>query len=355
MSHKRVGSLKLIRTVAAISMCILLLVACLISGCGNSSESAATSQPAASKQGDASKPTTESITIGTLQTEDFLPMWFAEDKGIFKEKGLEGKVKITVFQSAQELSAALSSGAIDMAMTDIPVAATLSQSGTPMSIAWVTLGSTPSEGRFGIMVGPKSSVKTLAELKGQPVGVGSGTMLEYVMDKLMLKDGFTDDEIKVEELKKLPVRLQMVLEGKVAAGVFPATLLALGESQGGRVIADDTTGENLSQSIMAARTGYLAEPGVKELVDKVAQAWDEAADKIAADPDAAREVLIKNANLPEPIKANYPLQHYPHAALPQETEVSNVLEWMVKKGYVSEKVTYKPVDNRQGNLETSQK
>lgn len=324
------------RFVLVAALAFVMGMALLMTGCGSKGADQNGGQTASGQPTAAAK--TEQITIGTLPTEDFLPFWVAEAKGYYQEAGLN--VKLLPFQSAQELSAALSSGSVQAAMTDIPVAATLSQSGTPLTIGWVTLGATAAQGRFGIMVGPKSDITSIDQLKNVPIGVGSGTMLEYVMDELCKNAGFTKDEIKKEELKKLPVRLQMVQEGKVAAGVFPQTLLVLGEKTGCRVIADDTKGKNLSQSILAINTKFAAQGSNQQAFDELKKCWDKAVDEIAANPDEARATLIKYAGLPEPVKADYPIQTYPKAALPTQQEVDGVLSWMKEKGYLTKDVVF---------------
>ncbi len=315
-----------------VMMSMLVVASLALVGCSNEQKPAESNQ--ASDQTAAPIP----VKIGTLATEDFLPLWAAEENNYFAEEGLQ--VEITQFQSAQELSTALASGAIDGAMTDIPVAATLTQGGTPMTIQWVTLGMEPSQGRFGIMVGPNSQVQSVSELAGVPVGVGSGTMLEYVMDRLMLDAGIPADQIVKEEEKKLPVRFQLVMEGQTAAGVFPASLLALGELQGGRVILDDTKGENLSQSIMAFRSDFVAKDGAQVTLDGLKRVWDRSVGDINASPEAYRSVLIGHANLADPLKQTYPIQTYPLAELPSAEMVNPVLDWMVQKTYLSSPMTY---------------
>lgn len=59
---------------------------------------------------------TDSIRIGTMPTEDILPMWVAEQEGLFEKAGINAE--IVVFDSAQGLSAALTAGEVDIAMTD---------------------------------------------------------------------------------------------------------------------------------------------------------------------------------------------------------------------------------------------
>ncbi len=334
---------KSLTSLAKFAVLMALSLACMfaLSACQSAGDTGDAQQ-----SGDKAQ-TQTSVNIGTLATEDFLPMWKAESDKLFEEAGLE--VNITKFNSAQELSAALAAKAIDGAMTDIPVAATLSEGGTPMTVSWVTLGQEPNEGRFGIMVGPNSRITDVKELASTPIGVGSGTMLEYVMDKLLLDAGLTQDQIQKEELKKLPVRLQMVMQGEVAAGIFPASLLALGESQGAKVLVDDTSKDNLSQSIMAFRTEFAQSEEGKQAIEKLKGAWDSAVESINKDPEAQRELMLANAKLPDSLKDSYPVPHYPKAQKPDQSLVQSVLDWMKEKAYITS-LTYDP---ESGKLKTA--
>lgn len=319
-----------------------LLAACLmfsLIGCSQSKKESKASDSQASAAAQADTKEDRELVIGTLATEDFLPLWFAEDQKLFDADKV-GAYKLMVFQSAQELSAALSAKSVDMAMTDVVVAANIDKASVPMQIEWTTLGETPQEGRFGILAGPNSNISQLSELKGVPVGVGSGTMLEYVMDKLMLNAGLSKDEIKKEELKKLPARLQAVMSGQCEAGVFPATLLELGLAQGGKLIADDTKGENLSQSVMALNAELSADPKMAARIEAVKDAWNKAADAINADNAKAKEVLLKYVKLPEVLQENYPIQHYPQVSRPKAETVQPVLDWMLEKNYLDSKMNY---------------
>ena len=172
------------------------------------------------------------MKIGTMQTEDSLPFWVAEQKGFYGDHDVE--VEIVTFQSAQELSTAFAAGEIDGAMTDIMVSASLVASGIGLNLAWVTLGATPEQGRFGIQTSPESGIKSLADLKGKGIGVGSNTVPEYVMDKLMEAAGASEGEIVNEEIKKLPVRYESMTNNQVAAAALPGSLLALGALRGSR-------------------------------------------------------------------------------------------------------------------------
>lgn len=118
-----------------------------LAGCGSGSGSSATSAAASA----ASKIST--IVIGTMPTEDTLPYYVAAERDLFAAAGLDARIEF--FQSAQELSVAITSGDVQLAMTDPMVAAGLFASGVDLSLEWVTLGLSADEGRFGVQVGPK--------------------------------------------------------------------------------------------------------------------------------------------------------------------------------------------------------
>lgn len=280
-----------------------------------------------------------SIRIGTMQTEDSFPFWVAEQDGLYSANGVSADVEIVTFQSAQELSTAFAAGEIDAAMTDVQQAAALQLSGVDVQLAWVTLGADASQGRFGIMTCPESGITSLTELAGKGIGVGSNTVPEYVMDKLMESAGVPDDQIASEEIKKMPVRYESMVNNQVAAAALPASLLALGEAQGMVLLADDTQGDNISQSVLAVRGGWLEEGGTPTL-DIVRDAWNQAVDEINTDPEAYRALLVEKANLPELVADTYAISTYPEAALPTKDMVQPVLDWMLDKGYLVEALTY---------------
>ena len=311
-----------------------LLGALALTGCAGSSSSSSASSSGQSAQSGGSK----SFKVGTLATEDILPFWVARDEGLFTEAGLD--VDIVTFQSATELIAGVSSGEVDLAMTDIMVAASMFAGGTDIQMRWVTLGTTPEQGRFGIMVNGSSNVKSLTDLAGVPIGVGSNTILEYVMDKLMEQAGVPDDKIVVEELQKLPVRYQVMESGEVAAAALPGSLLALGEANGCRTVADDTKGENISQSVMIVQSSVLADKDRAKSVEELEDIWNEAATRINNDPEKYRSVLVANANLSDAVADTYPISEYPMCQLPTEAMVAPVLEWMQQKGYLTKPLSY---------------
>lgn len=305
-----------------------------LTGCTTTSEAPGSAGPAAS--GGVAEPTR--VRIGTMATEDFLPAWVAEAEGLFPA---DVAVELISFQSAQELSLALSANEIDLAMTDPQVAASLTSGGTPMRLCWVALGATPEQGRFGIQVGPDSAIAAPQDLRGASIGVGSNTVPEYVMDRLLEQAGIGAGDFTKEEIKKMPVRFQMMTSGQTDAAALPASLLALGEARGCTTVIDDTHGENLSQSVIAARVSFAEDAGGAEAIDAVRRGWNEGAAAINKDPERFRTTLVERANLAEPLKDRYAIATYPTDVVPTSDMVQPQLDWMLDKGYLEQALSYR--------------
>lgn len=328
---------------------LLLLLAACLGALFVGSLSACSDEPSSSDASDVP------VRIGTMPTEDILPLWIAEQDGLFAEAGVNAE--IVSFDSAQSLSAAITAGDVDMAMTDIMRAVKLCESGAPVVMEWVTLGETADQGRFGVLAPANAPYSTLAEMaayaasddvpEGFGVGVAGNTVPEYVFDKLCEEAGLAPGAIPAVEVASLPERYGLVASGNLGGAALPASLLTLGEASGMKLIADDTQGENLSQSVMVARAVFAEEHS--DAVKAVAGAWGAAAILCNATPDAYRTLLIEKANINEAVADEYPISAYPLATTvddeclrPTDAMVSPVIAWMRQKGYGGEGVSYDP-------------
>jgi NitT/TauT family transport system substrate-binding protein len=192
----------------------------------------------------------------------------------------------------------------------------------------------------GIVASAQSGITSLAQLAGKEGGVATPTAMEYIYDKALTDAGVPEDQIKTTELKDLGVRLQMVESGQVAAAVLPWTLFQLAVDNGGVPLLDVDAASPLTASLLTFRYDWLTAPGNGDAITTLLRVWNTEVAKINADPDAYREVLAQQANLPSPLDTTYKVRQYPTAALPDETQYNTVLDWMRAKGYLTTDMTY---------------
>jgi NitT/TauT family transport system substrate-binding protein len=319
----------LVATVAA------LIVLAAVAGCAGTAPSA----PATPAQPGATAPA--AMKVGTLATQDVLPLWVAADKGYATAEGLPS-FEVVTFQSAQEEQAAFTAGAVDALMTDLIVSAKLRASGTKVVVSTIMLGATTAQGRFAVVGAPKTAFKSMAGLRGVPVGIGSGTITEYVLDELMAEAGVAAADVKTEEVPKMPIRFQLLMSGQLKAASLPEPFVSLALQQGAYVVpgGDDTKAEeNVSQSVLCVSEEYASSPAGAAALAGVLKAWNKAVGDVNADPAAFRATLVAKANLPQPLAATYQVSDYPTAAPPTTDEIQRVLDWMQGKGYLISAVT----------------
>lgn len=272
------------------------------------------------------------VRVGTLTTDDLLPLWVAEGGGQLTEAGLD--VEITVFASAQEQIAAISAGEIDAIMTDMVVPVNLTNGGTPVR-AVTAMQTAPA----GIVAGKGSGITSVSQLAGVKTGNSSGTILEYIYASALADAGVPADQIVTEEIKALPVRVELLNSGQIKAAMLPWTLYGAGLAAGGVPVLDRAAAEPYSQTVLAFSQKFLDQDGADDTVAAILAQWDVAVDTINADPNAQRDLLAEKTGLGEKL-AKYELRTYPKVAAPDQEMWEDVVTWMVDRGYLKAPIAY---------------
>jgi NitT/TauT family transport system substrate-binding protein len=216
--------------------------------------------------------------------------------------------------------------------------------GMNVILSSLILGSSPKEGRFAILAAPGSSLNSPQDLKGVPIGISSNTIIEYVTESLLTGAGLTESEIVKEEIKKMPVRFQMLIAGQIEAATLPDPLAFFAQSKGAKLIIDDTSGENISQVVLLLMGNALKEKGPQ--IKQMYEAYDKQVDNINRSPDSYRQILVEKARLPKPISLTYSIDRFLKARLPDRDSIDRVIQWAKNKGLVFGPVTYDHLTGR---------
>lgn len=298
---------------------ILMVTAIFIYGCGGPGQETAK----------------QTIKIGILPIEDTLPLIVAQEKGYFAEENLD--LQLIPFQSAVERDSALQAKEVDGMITDLVASILLKNSGTDLRIVSLTLGADASEGRFAVLAAPQSGIETIDDLKNKEIAISANSIIEYVTDQLLLGHGFLPNEIKKNVIPKIPVRLNMLLEGQVPAATLPDPLATFAEFKGAKLIIDDT-GDNVSQVVLVFRQEVLSEK--EAALKRMFAAYNRAVHDINNDPESFRSLLVEKARVPEPIKDTYRVAQFPYVQVPTKQQVERVLQWLRDKNLITEELTY---------------
>ena len=212
---------------------------------------------------------------------DVLPLLVGQEKGLFEKEGID--LELISFQSALERDAALQAGRLDGYFGDILNTVLLVQSGEQLKIIATAFHTHPRVpdvrhcGRSG------SGITDPAGIQGKDVAISSATVIEYLLDQLLGTRSMSPRDVTKLEIKKIPIRLQMLLSGQVTAALLPEPLLTLAETHGASVVLDD---RQLDTALTVLAVNLKNRPAITALIPGFLKAYNAAVDLINENPSA---------------------------------------------------------------------
>ncbi|MBO8125727.1 MAG: ABC transporter substrate-binding protein [Firmicutes bacterium] len=277
------------------------------------------------------------LKIGFIPAEDELPLFVGKERGDFAHAGVD--LRLVPFASAVERDTAFRAGQLDGIVCDLVAVGLFGKGGMDVKVASITLGAKPEEGRFALLAAPGSGITSPSELKGVPVGVSNNSIIEFVNYQLLSAAGLKPEEIKTIEIPKVPVRLEMLINGQVKAATLPDPIAALAEAKGAKVIASDTEFEvNLSPIVYVFTDKALKEKSLA--LNMFYKTYTDIVQEINEDPEKFRSYLLENCRIPKLIEDEYPVPQFPLPTIPTKAEWDLVMDWMVEKGLLKAALPY---------------
>jgi NitT/TauT family transport system substrate-binding protein len=269
------------------------------------------------------RPQAEAVTgapplrVGIMPDADSLPFMVARDEGLFAEHGVQ--VELINFSNPQERDAAIQAGRLDGAISDLLAAAFFAAGGFDTRVTSVT------DGRYGIVASPQSNITALPELRGKRIGLSANTIIQYTVDAQLEAAGVSMAEYEAVAVPRMPLRVEMVLEGRIDGAGLPEPLLTAAASQGAVLLSTtDTTGIDAGILLFSKKVLDTRLDAVRAFY----RAYYQAAQQINADPGAYRDYLVEKAGFPAAVKDAYRFVTYRKPSLPDAAQVEKALQWL---------------------------
>lgn len=294
---------------------VALLTLGLLAGCGTEKNAEKKLQP---------------LTIGLMPDTDSLPFIIAQEKGYFKEEGLE--VNIQQYKSAMDRDSALQSGNLDGAVSDMLAVAFVKDGGFNVKVTSFT------DGSYKLIAGKQQHVKTVADLQGQDVAVSRNTIIEYVTDQILAKEKMEPDSINKVIIPQIPTRLEMLQNGKLAAATLPEPMASIAVHNGCQfVMGSDELGINPGVIMFTAKTTNDRRAELAAMY----RAYNKAVDYLNNTPrEEYINLVVEKGGFPPAAQEALKLPEYHHAALPKESDVVDCVKWLQAKGLIKKNYTY---------------
>jgi len=275
------------------------------------------------------------IRFGILPVLDTLPLHVAVQDRLFAESGLD--VELVSFASALERDTAMQAGLLDGYFGDLIATFLLVRQGVPMRIALTSYRTTPGHPMFGVALSPKNAASKLANLNGASIGYSRSTIMEYLLDKMSSKHGLGQNFFNRVEVRKIPIRLQMLMGGQLDASLLPEPLLSLVKFKGGSIVL---TAEDLNMPLTVLCLHKRCFVGTNSIYDRFVRAYAKAIEHLREEPEFYRALMAKTSRIPPQLVAKYPIYPYPMPDLPSISEVDDVQDWMVAHGMLKQRLAH---------------
>ena len=326
------------KKLCAVALCGVMAVSLAACGSNEAPVDSAAKEPASVDSATVEQPSDETIRVGVLSIADSLPIFAAEQEGMFEAAGLN--VEVYPFKSSVDQSKAVEAGELDIVMNDMIVQSLMKKADTDTKVINMAFGADPTEGRFVVVAAPNSGIEKPEDLIGKRVAISTNTMMEYLMAQY--EDYFDLDASGIElvNMPDLMLRVETLLQGKdIDAAILPDPLATFAISKGGVAVVDDTTlDENYSQSVYLATNEFMSK-NKSELKTFVKVLQDSMTD-INEHPDKYRALLMEKARVPEELQETYPIPTFSPGTVPSEQEVTRLEAWMVEKKMLDKVYSY---------------
>ena len=327
------------RHTTRIILFLLLLFTLALSACGAEPSPAPTAAGGAAESPLATPATSDepqTLRIALIPVLDVLPFHVAVQNGYFDEAGV--RVEGVPVKSAQERDTVMQTGQVDGMLTDLISPIIFNQDEAQIKTVYTARKVYPDAPMFRLLAAPGSAVTAPADLAGVPIGSARNTVIAYLTDRMLQAAGLEPDQIVHEEVAAIPVRFELLINGELAAGTLPDPLASGAIAAGAVPIIDDTTVPKQSQSILAFSVDALENK--PDAVRRFLQAWERAAQELNDNPDAYRDLLIREGRVPESVQGTFQMPPYPIGEVPSPEQLADVVAWALENGLIDEEVPY---------------
>ncbi len=304
---------------------IMLIVLCLLfvlAGCG--------SAPAAKTSDADHSAVSKTLTIGTMPDIDSLPLLIAQEKGFFADEGVN--VNLQQFKSAMDRDSALQSGNLDGAISDMLAVAFSKSGGFDVRVTSRT------DGSYKLIAGKDEPDLHVAGIPGKDVAVSKNTIIEYVTDQILQSQGIPAEAVNKVVIPQIPTRLEMLQNGKLSAATLPEPMASIAVHNGCHFITgSDELGINPGVMMF---TGKAVNEKWAAL-EAMYRAYNRAVAYLnQADRSEYIDIVVTKGGFPPAAREALQLPKYHEAALPEQADVEQCINWLTRKQLIATAYSY---------------
>lgn len=258
------------------------------------------------------------LDMGVMSSMDYLPIAVAQANGYFENEGLT--INLQKFFSANDRDAAIQSGNLDGSILDYTGGAVQRAGGVEIYFT------SQCDGTFELIAGKNINQ---ADLKGKNFAVARNTVVDFCTDIVLQNAGVAQSDVVKSEINKIPLRLEMLRNGKIDMTVLPDPFATIAKADGfPKVTSLKEQGYQVTGIVFTKNAIETKVDAINAFYKAYNQAVADLQSKPASD---FKDILASEIGFPEPLAANVEIPDYQPAKLPAVKDLEAVGAWLKER------------------------
>ena len=284
-------------------------------------------------------PEKTTVTVGALPVIDYVALWVAQQKGLFKQEGLN--VKIEVLPGGSAAVAKLVAGSLDFSINNYVSAIQATETGTaPMKILLDAYQINPDSS--GVLVPQDSPIKKPGDLKGKKIAVNT----KANVGQLLVTAGLQTYNVKPADSQFAEIdfpQMANALKSKSVDAVWTVEpfVTQIQKQLGGRLVLDTAEGSTANFPIGAYTTTQKFAQENPKTTAAFKRALVKASDMIANDRSLVQKTLPTYSKIDPKTASLIHIATYPGSVNQQRSQ--QVADLMTQYGFLKKHFDINPM------------
>ncbi len=261
------------------------------------------------------------LHIAVMPVMDCLPIYYAEQAGMFKAENLD--VSLIEYLSQMDCDTALQNKYVEVAYTDIIRVLQMKE-----NISVIT----SMYGKLSLLTAHSKRIRKLKHLNERMVALDRLSTADYWSDRLMDEAGMEMNAIYRPQINDIRLRTSMFTEQLLDAALLPEPYATQAEMQGNRRIKTQLDGDTLPLfNCLAIDRRLLSDSLRHKQITLFLTIYDKAIKKMNSKEckqDVIHSILKSQYEIPESILDTLKIPHFMPSRAPMETEVNEAVRWL---------------------------
>lgn len=251
----------------------------------------------------------DTIRLGVMSAADSAPILLAQEKGYFKEEGVN--LELEIFTNGATKQSSIQAGELDGAMVSMIQLLNNIKGGLEAKIT------TTTDGMFPVVLS-----KDFEDKKDVKVGLMEVSVINFLAEKYL-----TDYNMEKVFINEMPLRMQALMENKIDMAVLPEPLASNAQLKGLEKRVYGKPDDYTPNAIIFTDEFINKNPNT---VNGFHKAYNRAVEDIINNPDEAKDVLISKLELNPQVKDLIVLPTYHKTRVPDEKYIKEIEDWTEK-------------------------